>query len=122
MNVTKVKIDNNPWFICWIEKKTKPLEMMIGLIGRRNIKDNQIMIFEFPDFREWDFHTKMVRFNLDVIGLNKNMKVIDIKKDIKRGVRFKIKGFYVIEAKSGFINRNKIKENSKILIRNYEKL
>jgi len=96
-----------------------------GLSVFENIKDTQGMIFEFT---EEDFHSfwmKDMKFDIDMIFLDKNKKVIKIfenvtKETYKNDKDFQIfmpalKSKYVIEIKSGEVKKNLLKEGDVII-------
>ena len=82
-----------------ISKKEKYCKSMfsqgLGLMFSR--KKNLIM--EFPDERIISLHNFFVFYPIDVLILNKNKKIIEIKKDFKPFTLWKSekKGKYVVE-------------------------
>ncbi len=87
----------------------------LGLMGRKLNKD-QVMLFKFDTITNQNFHTFLMRQNIDMVFLNKEQEVIDLKKDVRRcNVISPIQGYrYVIEGNSGFIDEVGIRRNIKV--------
>ncbi|MBN2052761.1 DUF192 domain-containing protein [Candidatus Woesearchaeota archaeon] len=70
------------------------------------------LVFIFNNERRADLHMLFVFFPIDVLFLDKNKKVVDIKKDFKPFSYYlpKAKAMYVIELPVGFVGKTKIKD------------
>lgn len=85
----------------------------IGLMFSRKLKDSEALLFEFESEAKWAIHMFFVFFPIDVVWLDKNMSVVDVKKG--RPFDFllipKKKAKYVLElnANSGIKVNDKLK-------------
>lgn len=88
-------------------------DMELGLGKRDSISDDGGMLFAFgvPDF--WGIWMKDMKFPIDIIWLDENLKVVHIEKDVKPETYPEVfspseKAMYVLETNSGFSEKNKI--------------
>ena len=81
----------------------------------RNLKDNEVAVLK--NYRHETLHTLFIFYPIDIISLDDESKVIEIKKNIKP-FTFKIipdkKSKYVLELKSGNTKNIKIGQRIKI--------
>lgn len=102
-----------------------------GLMFREFLSDNEGMIFIFPDESRHSFWMKNMKIPLDIIWINKNKFVVDIKPDLEpcaeindgldRGHRIiscpgftpKDNSLYALEVNAGFALKNDIKIGDK---------
>ena len=89
-------------------------EIVQGLSGRRDLKDNEGMLFVFDRPGNYPFWMKDMNFSIDMIWIDENMKVVYIKKDarpesypVTYGPNESAK--YVLEVVSGFSDKNNLK-------------
>lgn len=90
-----------------------------GLAKFESIEDNQGMLFIFDTPGRWSIWMKDMKFNIDIIFLDENKKVVSIFKNVKSEIHENIFNYrkyipdydskYVIELKEGEIENNKIK-------------
>jgi len=84
-----------------------------GLMFSRKLKNNEALLFEFDREGNWLIHMFFVFFPIDVVWLDRNMKVVDVK--IGRPFDFLLvprkKSKYVLElnANSGIKVSDKLK-------------
>ena len=73
-------------------------------------KPEEALIFIFSSERRADLHMLFVFFPIDVLFLDKNKKVVDIKKDFKPFTYYvpKAKAMYVVELPVGLLGKTKI--------------
>jgi len=90
-NITKNKILINKTKLC-----KNFLNKSIGLILHKKLKDKGL-IFIYKKEKKISLHMIFVFFPIDVLFLNKNKKVIDMKKD------FKPFSFYIAKKKAKYI-------------------
>ena len=94
-----------------------------GLMFVDELSYKEGMLFLMSKEEKHSFWMKNVRINLDAIGLNKEGKIIDIVKMKKERngeySSYRIRGFYVIEVRGGFIEKYKIKKGDVVKIENY---
>ena len=94
-------------------------ERNTGLAAFENIKDNEGMLFEFPEENFYSFWMKDMKFDIDIIFLDQNKKVIQIFESVQKSSYQnkenhqiylpKLKSKYVIEIKSGESKKNQLK-------------
>lgn len=85
---------------------------MKGLMFRRSIPKDYAMIFDVRRERYVDIHMMFVKFPLDVVYLNRDRRIIDIKPALKPWVGFalpKSPAQYVIELPAGSVERAALK-------------
>jgi len=84
-------------------------ELVRGLSGRIGLNTNTGMLFVFP-IRASKFWMKGMNFPLDIIWINKNMRVVYVKKDAEPKDFPETYGpedeaRYVLEVSAGFVDR-----------------
>lgn len=86
-----------------------------GLMFRDKLGEKQAMLFEFGEEDKYSFWMKNMRFALDIIWIDRNKKIIDIKKDIPpcnsnicESFIPQVKAKYVLEVNSGFTDKYRI--------------
>jgi uncharacterized protein len=104
-----------------VESRTK------GLMFREELCDGCGMLFVFDDLGLYDFWMKNTLIPLDIIWINENYRVVDIKnavpclvdesygKCVSYGGDYLAK--YVLEVNSGFVEENKIEVGDEVLFR-----
>ncbi len=93
-----------------------------GLSGRKELKENEGMLFFFNRSGNYPFWMKDMNFPIDIIWINKNKEVIYIKKDarpelypeIYRPEKNDQNAKYILEIVSGFSDKNNLKIGDKI--------
>ena len=72
-------------------------------------KPKEALIFIFSSERRADLHMLFVFFPIDVLFLDKNKKVVDVKKDFKPFTYCapKVKAMYVVELPIGLLGKTK---------------
>jgi uncharacterized membrane protein (UPF0127 family) len=86
-----------------------------GLMFRESLAKDKGMLFILEEEGLYGFWMKNMRFALDIIWLDLNKKIIDIKENVQPcGASCEIlnsdgKAKYVLEVNAGFSKRNKIK-------------
>lgn len=98
------------------------LEQEIGLARFNKIRNDQGMLFIFPESDYYSFWMKNMKFPIDIIFINKN-KVVDIFKNVSVSKDNNLpvytthqKANIVLEINSGLSDKYKIKIDSKINI------
>lgn len=86
-----------------------------GLGVFEKIEENEGMIFIYENPGVYGFWMKNMKFPIDIIWIDKNKKIIDITKNIgpetfPEVFKPKSPAKYVLEVKSGFADKNQIKE------------
>ena len=109
-NVTKNKILVNKTKLC-----KNFLNKSIGLILHKKLKDKGL-IFIYKKEKKISLHMIFVFFPIDVLFLNKNKKVIDMKKNFKPFSFYiaKKKAKYILELPEGTIKKTKTEIGDKI--------
>lgn len=79
-----------------------------GLMFRRNFGDGKALIFEIPEGREFGVHTFFVFFPIDLVYLDENMKVIDIKSELGSWSTYKpeVEGGFLVEFPAGVVEKH----------------
>src|SRR3989338_10304329 len=94
------------------------IKKAVGLMGRSGLRNSEAMLFSFPFEYQWSFWMFGMRFPLDVLFIDKNRKIVYIKrnakpfsfspktwKTIKPAKKFK----YAIEINAGEAKNKRIK-------------
>jgi hypothetical protein len=91
-----------------------PFERMKGLLGRKEMAENEILLFKNAP----SIHTFFMPFPIDIIFLDENYKIINILKNVKRGKIINcFKSKYTIEAKANFTEKARLKVGDKLNIK-----
>ena len=94
-------------------------ERRIGLMYRKNILNNEGMLFIFPREKIIQLWMKNTYIPLDVIFISENKVIVDIKKNMEKLsetiVKSKVKSRYALEFNAGLINKLDIKIGDKVL-------
>ena len=92
-----------------------------GLMFRDSLAENQGMLFVFEKEDRYGFWMKNMRFPLDIIWIDAEKRIVDIKKDVpacgEEGCETltpAAEAKYVLEVQSGFTDRRGIKIGDRI--------
>jgi len=94
---------------------------MLGLMFRKSLPDNQGMFFVFNEPDKYAFWMKNVEFPLDIIWINQDKVIIDIKANVSTcrdscpTLVPQEKAKYVLEVNAGFIEKNQVKIGDKVV-------
>lgn len=92
-----------------IEIAKTPYEIQTGLMYRDGMKDNQGMLFVFPDVRERSFYMKNTRFPLDLIFINHNKRIVSFQENAKpfdeSSLPSQTKAQFVLEVNAGIAEK-----------------
>lgn len=91
-----------------------PAEQERGLSGRSELKENEGMLFIFPQSGNYTFWMKDMNFAIDIIWLGEDLRIVYIKKDARPELYPEIyttdgASKYVLEVVSGFSDKNNLK-------------
>lgn len=91
-----------------------------GLSGRTELKEQEGMLFIFAKPDKYYFWMKGMNFPIDMIWIDKNMKVIYIKNNAQPESYLETYGpdanaKYVLEVVAGFSDKNNLKEGDDVL-------
>lgn len=107
-----------------IEIAQTPAQKAKGLMFRKEMKENQGMLFVFKEEKKYSFWMKSVSFPLDIIWLNSNQEVVFISHNSQPCTESKCstikpnqKAQYVLEIKGGLVDKIGIREGSKLILR-----
>lgn len=98
-------------------------ERQKGLMFREKLNENSGMLFVFDEEGNQPFWMKNTMIPLDMIFIDKNFKIIDIKNvfpcDVEPCTLYKspMPALYVLEVDSNFTVRNNIKVGDKIIFK-----
>ncbi len=121
-------VENNNYVIKYItiaERKVKvdlattPEAHAQGLSGRKELKENEGMLFVFDKPGKYSFWMKDMNFPIDIIWVSEDFKVVYIKKDARPELypetyAPKDNAKYVLEVVSGFSDKNNLKEGGMV--------
>ncbi len=110
---------NNVIFNVDIANTKKEIES--GLSGRKELLENNGMLFVFEKSGVYPFWMKDMNFPIDIIWIDKNLKIIYIKEKAEPNSYPKIfntkaKALYVLEVNAGEVKKNKIKIGNIIIL------
>ena len=97
-----------------VELALTPRAQEQGLSGRKSLKEDEGMLFVFPQKGRYPFWMKDMNFAIDIIWINENNKVIYIQKDARpdsypETFRSNEDAIYVLEVTSSFSDKNNLK-------------
>ena len=94
--------------------------MAKGLMLRESLEKNRGMLFTFPIEGHHSIWMFGMRFPIDIIWMDRDMRVVDIYENASPCIIFckvympKKRAKYVLEVNSGFVKNHKIKLGTKI--------
>ena len=95
-------------------------ERRIGLMYRKELLNDEGMLFIFPREKIIQLWMKNTYIPLDVIFISENKVIVDIKKNMEKLsetiVKSKVKSRYALEFNAGLINKLDIEIGDKVLI------
>lgn len=90
----------------------------VGLMYRENLKEDQGMLFIFPNQTIQSFWMKNTILSLDIIFVNKDREIVTIHKSTEplteESYRSDEPAIYVVEVNAGYTDRHNINEGDKI--------
>ncbi|MCV6628238.1 MAG: DUF192 domain-containing protein [Flavobacteriaceae bacterium] len=88
-----------------IEIADNDYERQTGLMYRKEMQENQAMLFIMPQETQQNFYMKNTYIGLDIIYINKDKKIVGIHKNAKpldeTGIPSKVPALYVLEVLAG---------------------
>lgn len=101
-----------------VETVSTPEMQEKGLSGRKNLKENEGMLFIFNKPGIYPFWMKDMNFPIDIIWLGEDLRAVSIKKNAKPESFPEIfkpdkNSKYVLEVVSGFLEKNNLREGDK---------
>ena len=92
-----------------IEIADNEFETQTGLMYRDSMKDNQGMLFVFPNSKPRSFYMKNTRFSIDIIYLNENKAIVSFQENAKplneRSLPSNAAAKYVLEVNAGLVKK-----------------
>ena len=103
-----------------VELAMTPEEQALGLSGRDELKEDEGMLFVFSQPGNYPFWMKDMNFEIDIIWISEDKRVIYIKKDARPESYPEIYGpensvKYVLEVVSGFSDKNDLQVGDGVL-------
>lgn len=93
-------------------------EVQTGLMYRQSMKNDQGMLFIFPDVAMHSFYMKNTEFALDIIYIDENQKIASFQKNAQplneTGLSSKVPVKYVLEVNAGLSDRWNLSEGDSI--------
>lgn len=99
-----------------------PAQWQKGLSGRKELKENQGMLFVFPESSYQSFWMKDMKFSIDIIWVDESFKIVGIEKNLPPCVdkcptyESPVPVKYVLEVNAGFSEKEKLKEGDVLII------
>ncbi len=98
---------------------------MLGLMHRDSLKEGECMLFVFPNDGYHGIWMYNMRFPIDIIWIDSEMRVVEVFDDAKPCRSFagckshfpKKAARYVLETESGFAERVGLKESSRLYVK-----
>jgi hypothetical protein len=96
----------------------------LGLSGQKKMPEQEGMLFVFNQPGSHSFWMRGMKFPLDIIWINKDLEIIEIKKDIQPDSFPQIyksidPAKYVLEINAGLSDQYNIKEGDRCFLENY---
>ncbi len=100
-----------------VERADTILKQIVGLMFRKSVPESYAMLFSMKRDNRDGIHMLFVRFPIDVVFLDKDKKIISIRKNLKpwTGIAFSLKPFrYALELPAGAADRALLKEGERL--------
>lgn len=116
----KVKIGKA---VIYVELADTPFTRAKGLMFRSSLEENRGMLFVFDKEGRYSMWMLGMRFPIDIIWIDKDMRVVDIVKNadpsllLYKTYRPIRKAKYVLEVRAGFTKEYDVKLGSKIIVK-----
>lgn len=94
------------------------ISQVIGLMFRRSIPESYAMIFEVGREERVDIHTFFVRFSIDLLFLDRDKKVVEVKENMRPWLDIyfpKNKAYYIIELPGGKVKKAGIMAGERLM-------
>lgn len=106
----------------YLEIADEERERVMGLSGRKNLKENTGLLFVFEKKDFYGIWMKDMNFPIDIIWLDEDFKVVGIKENARPESYpevFRPSGpaLYVLEANAGLVKETELKEGSIVEIK-----
>ncbi|KKT21349.1 MAG: hypothetical protein UW04_C0005G0004 [Parcubacteria group bacterium GW2011_GWB1_43_8] len=104
------------------ENAESVMEKQKGLSGRNFMRKNNGMLFTFSQSDYYSFWMKDMKFPIDIIWIDENLRIINIEKNITPDTFPKkfipqLPAKYVLEVNGGWSDKNEIKEGINIKVK-----
>jgi uncharacterized protein len=104
---------NASFFIETVEEEGQRIK---GLSGKESMKENKGMLFKFDQEEYWSIWMKEMLFSLDIIWLDQNLVVVDLKENVSPETYPSFfspqkPAKYVLEINAGLCEKYQIKIN-----------
>jgi len=105
-----------------VENAKSVMEKQKGLSGRNFMRTNNGMLFIFSQSDYYSFWMKDMKFPIDIIWIDENLRIINIEKNITPDTFPKkfipqLPAKYVLEVNGGWSDKNEIKEGVNIKVK-----
>ena len=119
VHIEKADGSSSPEFS--VELSTTPGQRALGLMYRRELKENNGMLFIFPDAAERSFWMKNTYVALDILFFGSDFRLVSAVENatpLSEAPRNSVKpAQYVLEISSGSVSRLKISEGDKLVVK-----
>lgn len=117
LTITK-STDNTKALTLDIEIAETDYETQTGLMERTSMKEEQGMLFIFPDSRVHSFYMKNTKIALDIIYIDENLRIASFQENAKpldeTGLSSKVPVMYVLEINAGLSEKYLLEVGDKI--------
>ena len=107
-----------------VEISDNDIERSVGLMYRTSLSENNGMLFIFESQGIYSFWMKNTKIPLDIIWINKDLEVVDIKKNVQPCASERCESYsstfdslYVLEINSGLTEKYDINIGDKVKIK-----
>jgi uncharacterized protein len=100
-----------------VEYADTMFKQIVGLMFRKSVPESYAMVFSMKRDNREGIHMLFVRFPIDVVFLDKDKRILDIRRNLKpwTGLAFSKKAFrYAMEMPAGAVARASLKEGEKL--------
>ena len=98
-----------------------PEKRSLGLMFRKRLPPDEGMLFVFEEERRHSFWMKNMNFSLDIIWIDRDKRIVDIKAGLKpcsghcQSYVPAQESVYVLEVNSGFADRHQVKIGQRVI-------
>jgi hypothetical protein len=105
----------------WVEVANTVEKRKTGLSGRKNLSEDRGMLFAFDKPDKHGIWMKDMNFSIDILWIDENYKIIDIKKQAESESFPEIfhpseNATYVIEVMAGFVEMHNINIGDRVIL------
>lgn len=90
-----------------------------GLMFRRSFENGEALLFPFSNPRKFGVHTFFVFFPIDLVYLDREMEVLEIKKELSSWSTYKpdVEAYFLVELPGGKVRKVKVEVGDEFEVR-----